>query len=187
MKKLMITVALTCMAIFANAAALNWYTAGHDGIYDPMTDDYGWLNSGAAYLVLVTDSDNFSVTSDGTKLSLAGGEIVDSVAFVDGEAQHAWQGTGDLVNGTTYSFAMIGTTDGVVGYTLPTTGNYGVDDADGTFYNVVWNAATGASFENADGFAVNTAIEGSSPIPEPTSGLLMLLGMAGLALRRRRA
>ena len=28
---------------------------------------------------------------------------------------------------------------------------------------------------------------GSSPVPEPTSGLLMLLGMAGMALRRRRA
>ena len=28
---------------------------------------------------------------------------------------------------------------------------------------------------------------GSAPVPEPTSGLLMLLGMAGLALRRRRA
>ena len=26
-----------------------------------------------------------------------------------------------------------------------------------------------------------------APVPEPTSGLLMLLGMAGLALRRRRA
>jgi len=32
-----------------------------------------------------------------------------------------------------------------------------------------------------------TFTSGSSPVPEPTSGLLMLLGMAGLALRRRRA
>ena len=27
----------------------------------------------------------------------------------------------------------------------------------------------------------------SAPVPEPTSGLLMLLGMAGLALKRKRA
>lgn len=30
-------------------------------------------------------------------------------------------------------------------------------------------------------------VSGIVPVPEPTSGLLMLLGMAGLALRRRRA
>ena len=32
-----------------------------------------------------------------------------------------------------------------------------------------------------------TAVGGSSPVPEPTSGLLLVLGMAGLALRRKRA
>ena len=32
-----------------------------------------------------------------------------------------------------------------------------------------------------------TTASGSAPIPEPTSGLLMLLGMGALALRRRRA
>ena len=39
----------------------------------------------------------------------------------------------------------------------------------------------------AFGSAPGTWSGGSSPIPEPTSGLLMLLGMAGLALRRKRA
>jgi len=32
-----------------------------------------------------------------------------------------------------------------------------------------------------------SSVGGSTPTPEPTSGLLMLIGMAGLALRRRRA
>ena len=37
----------------------------------------------------------------------------------------------------------------------------------------------------ADG--ANTALTGWTAVPEPTSGLLVLLGMAGLALRRKRA
>ena len=50
--------------------------------------------------------------------------------------------------------------------------------------------ALGSNFTIA-GSTINaatwTAVGGSSPVPEPTSGLLMLLGMAGLALRRKRA
>ena len=36
-------------------------------------------------------------------------------------------------------------------------------------------------------YTANTTPPGPGPIPEPTSGLLLLLGVAGLALRRRRA
>ena len=44
-----------------------------------------------------------------------------------------------------------------------------------------------------DGHPEGTAVSGSGvsytafAVPEPTSGLLMLVGLAGLALRRRRA
>ena len=52
-----------------------------------------------------------------------------------------------------------------------------------SLYSVTWDSSTGASF--SAGAAMTTAVGGL--IPEPTSGLLMLLGVAGLALRRRRA
>ena len=42
-------------------------------------------------------------------------------------------------------------------------------------------------YENVPESNVNTAFKVSQVIPEPTSGILLLLGMAGLALRRRRA
>ena len=45
-------------------------------------------------------------------------------------------------------------------------------------YNITWDDET--AYLSQGGF--NTAV-----VPEPTSGLLMLLGFAGLALRRRRA
>ena len=46
-----------------------------------------------------------------------------------------------------------------------------------------WQDTTGASFSNLAGAKTTNW----TAVPEPTSGLLMLLGMAGLALRRRRA
>ena len=46
-----------------------------------------------------------------------------------------------------------------------------------------------ANFINSDSIASNAwkSYTGAAPIPEPTSGLLLLLGMAGLALKRKRA
>ena len=182
MKKILIAMSAVVFGIAANAASLNWSTWGYinDG-----SEDSDWITGGQAYLVMVTDTANFAVAND---LSVTGGSIVDNVAFDAGTAGGTWNDTDALVDGTTYYFAIIGTTDGA-GADIPTTGFYGVDpNGDNAttsgFYELTWNASTGVAFE-ADGgfggFAMNT------PIPEPTSGLLLLLGMAGLALRRRRA
>jgi hypothetical protein len=53
--------------------------------------------------------------------------------------------------------------------------------ATSTMQDMKLNAAWGGSeFLQQGGYTVNV-------VPEPTSGLLMLVGLAGLALRRRRA
>ena len=183
MKKLIIALSAIAMAVAANAASLNWATWGfiNDG-----SADSDWISGGQAYLVMVDNAATFAVADD---LSVTGGAIVDNVVFDGGSAGGTWNDTASLVDGTTYLFAIIGTSDGT-GATVPTTGFYGVDrngdnaTASG-FYEVVWNAATGGSLDadgNFAGFGINTAVA-----PEPTSGLLLLLGMAGLALRRKRA
>ena len=176
MKKLIIAVVAVAMSIAANAAALNWSTWAYTG---DGTGDSDWITGGQAYLVMVTDTDNFAVGND---LSVTGGSIVDNTSITDGTAAGVWNGTDSLVDGQTYNFAVIMTTDGT-GSEVPTSGTYGLDDNGGALYSVAWNANTGAAFEAThEGFAMNTSVA-----PEPTSGLLMLLGMAGLALRRRRA
>lgn len=49
------------------------------------------------------------------------------------------------------------------------------------------NATPSFAQWTAANFNTYSAKSGTDPIPEPTSGLLMLIGMAGLALRRKRA
>ncbi len=69
------------------------------------------------------------------------------------------------------------------------------DIAEGNNYYVTseYTIPAGATYTPPDSnpatsFSVNLAGSGTfTAVPEPTSGLLMLLGMAGLALRRRRA
>ena len=178
----MIAVAAVAMSFAANAAALNWQTYAH--INDGSADS-DWITGGQAYLVQVTDAATFAVADD---LTVTGGTIVDSTAFASGEANGVWN-TDSLENGTAYKFAIITTTDGVAGTTVPTTGTYGIDDNSGSFYNVTWDGATGGTFfppDTYEGASMTTAVAGGS-VPEPTSGLLLLLGMAGLALRRKQA
>ena len=179
MKKLMIAAAIVCAAVMSQAAALTWSTWGWTGDSNP--DLGNWFDGGQAYLVMVTDAATFAVADD---LSITGGSIVDSKALTEGAVYGAWQDTGSLVDGSTYQFAMILTTDGA-DINVPTTGKYGLDDNGTALYEVTWSADMGGDITpEHDGVYVNTTV---GAVPEPTSGLLLLLGVASLALRRRRA
>ena len=180
MKKLIIALGAVAMAVAANAAALNWQTWAYlnDG-----GADSDWIDGGQAYLVMVTDAASFAVADD---LSVTGGSIVDSAAFASGTVDGVWQDTDSLVAGNVYKFAIITTSDGT-GITVPTTGTYGVDDNSGALYSMTWDSATGASIFPDGSYAGASMSTAVGAVPEPTSGLLILLGMAGLALKRKRA
>lgn len=190
MKKLFLSFALVLLAFAVQAAALNWSTYTYDA-------SGANLDTGCAYLVQVTDKANFSISSS---LEVVGGTVVDSRESAYGEVYGAWQDTGSLADGTEYWFAILVTTDGVEGTTLPTTGNYVVDLNGGNFYSVVWNSATGAALDSVtitEDAIIKTdsaVAAGNTPsgpggndpgVPEPTALALLALGVAGLALRRR--
>lgn len=183
----MIALAAVAMAIGAHAAAANWQVSAAN-IYNGTPDT---KYAGAAYIfnaATLTQAALFESFAAGDDIaananlvytgSVSAGSLSSSVnkfeygeqgggtysyffALVDGDNIFLSKTMDVVANGTA-------TAKGIsFGSQAPTTGNTSkAINTSGTAEIGTWNAAA---------------------IPEPTSGLLMLLGMAGLALRRRRA
>lgn len=182
------TVALT--AIGLNAAAINW-TATKGYLYDGASASK--ITSGTAYLMVVTAS--YDQSHLVAAFNDAAGDVTATVA--------AMTASGALATGTAAigSNARIG--EGVSAYdTTSDLTAYFVVFNDSKMYvsitgDALYDPVMGASdlgfasisasskldFQASDGYSA----AGWYAVPEPTSGLLMLLGMAGLALRRKRA
>lgn len=177
MKKLLVIAGAVLMAGFANAAAVSWNSGGYSAGFVGPTG--ATLANSADYTLVV------SFYSDA-----AGTTLVTESTVTKAKANGAYNTkTDDLfTNGKTYYVsAILKANDGTVqriadlaSFTLGDTG-------DGTI-----NFTTGAGFDDASSKwgAWETVGGGDTPsgdVPEPTSGLLLLVGAAGLALRRRRA
>ena len=180
MKKLMIVAAVLAIGFIAQAANVNWTTGA---LYLPNPDG-SWSSTQATS----TTAGSWSIVVsffDSTQSPFAAGGTLSDDSITD--LTHALNGgaTG-FENGKNYYMSA------VLSYTT--------DDYTFTkeFEKVAFTTKTsGASTANMQATALlaTKMIDTTTPlgwtitsnVPEPTSGLLMLLGMAGLALRRRRA
>lgn len=198
MKKLVLTAAIACIAAIGQAATSNWnwYTGTQ-----VMKDGYG--KDGASYtpvaisttLYLLAVADSGYTTQDALYQALGNGSksIADIKAMAldsyttgaDGKMTTArdFHRT-DAVTGTTYYYAIfaVSADENYVYFSASKSGNC-VDDPGVTSLSLA--TGTSANFKTTD--SVTAGGWYASPVPEPTCGLLVLLGVAGLALRRRRA
>ncbi len=190
MKKTLIAFAAVALSAAAQAATVDWAFSSKNTIKTYSGAD----GASIAVYLLNTAGTGYAATISGLEAG--------TVTAANITSQGSYLGTGT----TGSSGAKIGKASGSL-----TVANPGVDyslvfvyfeTVDSKDYYYLSGAQTGTSYDGSAEYPSGTtaswassnysqsnwhAVTGSSPVPEPTSGLLMLLGVAGLALRRRRA
>ena len=191
MKKLMIAAAAVIAAVAVNASTVNW-TAANVSVS-------GSENARSGYTFFLIDNAVFalssitSATTDEALLTALKGAT--AAAANKGVVTAAW--TGSDTDGWKAKIPTLADKDKPTdSYANPDHPSYytlvldaaNVDAADKYLVTNLKTATVsttgtlGMAFGSLSSYAWNTV-----PTPEPTSGLLLLLGVAGLALRRRRA
>ena len=183
MKKLMFMLAATVMAACTQAASVSWASVG---MYDA---DGAKIKDAATVYVYLMDKTTYDGLTDawasyGDNVKAGGSEAANVGGTTTGKYTHKASvvaPNGTATANTTYYAAIIatyGTGDEMKYYAEKASVTTGDDG------NATYQFGAGA-LDSATAAASSWAA--ASSVPEPTSGLLMLIGMAGLALRRKRA
>jgi len=182
MKKIILAAAIGCVAALTHAANCSWGTYAYDSSMATA------LEGGTYWVVSLGTSDaglaGIKVMTDGT-IDLAGNTQVakgtvptGTYGMIDGVIT----GLSAADNGTYYGIVVWDGVTGDGGFFGTASGMVsGIVDAPPT-------DATSINFDNSGlGYGATLANTATVAVPEPTSGLLLLIGMAGLALKRKRA
>lgn len=194
-KKLIIAFAAVAVATMANAAAMRWNSGN---LYTPTSATDGKFTSSTIAALNTVTAYVWETSTSGLITQLDAGKLYK--AYADGKTADLFAGATLKTGGNKSNANAANITGGTysVGTTVYAAILYVYDDGAGNTYyieNYAQNNAASAAKTTSNlgtvfggnGTTAGAAITGWTVVPEPTSGLLMLIGMAGLALRRRRA
>ena len=206
MKKLMIALAAVTMGVVANAATYNWNVSTTDGkpLVGPSSSTA--VSAGTLYM-FVYDAANCTQAKIWESIRSGDMTIADWAATSYAGSKTAAISNGAVVPDSGETTARISTGGSADAnnkqktFTVVTAGDLIFFDDEASKYvnetdqgaaykiNQNWAGDTEYDFTKAgkDQAWKETGWYSTAAIPEPTSGLLLLLGVAGLALRRRRA
>ena len=185
MKKLFIAAAAIALAIGAQAASIDWSVGANtwylsDGTTKAAKNTVVYLIDGAKWSTIkaAIDGGTTSFTTADTGI-IAVGQTSNTKGLVNGGTATS----SALTAGTSYDFAYLVFDSGAGKYFASSTKSLAAYDTSDPVYNEKNTVAFGS--ENY----VTTGLSGgwATAAPEPTSGILMLVGLGALALRRRKA
>lgn len=191
MKKLIIAIAAVTVAVVANAATVKW-SAGN--VYEVGTT----TKAGSSYMAFFVNSATLDRdTMLSTYVDASGNIDLSFLATTSAASGYSAAFTSNATSGAGTGASLGGTLTTTAGNSEAWTGYLVIIDATSAdaaqhaFVTAETSKSTGANGQAATlSFTSNTGTQTADnwyAVPEPTSGLLMLLGVAGLALRRRRA
>ena len=202
MKKLMIAACAIALAAGAQAAAVTWQWAGsaYNGYNNPGTTVSYEGKAAQAGTMYIFNANEAGISQQAILTALLAGKDISTLGAMDSfTTTDGKMGSGDIktlaadyknfapvrnVSGIDYAdyfYAMV-----VDDYVfLSDTANKQIQTAKDTVLSSTTIASQSAKFQGDS--ATFTAGGWYQTVPEPTSGLLLLLGVAGLALKRKRA